>query len=488
MSAAVLGFLRRDRPLRGPVLGVLCAVGFGLVAATSLLPDHTASRASLAVVLALLVGFVCLWSPRQGVFVALGWLALVGGIRRVVTTFQVDPDRDPLLLVGPVAIVVLFAVAAARGCFSGRRGLANGVLATTVVATLWALHPDQAGLDVGLGGLLFWGVPMLWFWVGRGIVDRPLARRLVGFVAGIAFLVSVYGLWQALVRFPSWDRDYIFGRGSSQSLYVGPGTWRPFATFSSANEYALCTAVGVVLFSLVLARGVVRRRPLDVVVGVVGVAVTGAALALSSVRAPLVLLVIVVPVLAVVRLRRRAVPLLTVGFVLVALTWGVAAQVDPDSLGESGAQGLVRRTVIGIGHPFDDDRSTANLHFESLRDGVEEAFTTPLGHGTGSTTRAAARFGDRARFTEWDVSDAAVAFGIVGLVLVVFVSVAAFVRVGTQAWSTPDLVNLAVLGIMIVLLRHWWNGGHYFLAPFLWVLVGSVDRPVRVLRRRLARA
>ena len=42
--------------------------------------------------------------------------------------------------------------------------------------------------------------------------------------------------------------------------------------------------------------------------------------------------------------------------------------------------------------------------------------------------------------------------------------------------DATDLLHLAVLGIMVVLFRHWWNGGHYFLAPVLWVLVGGARR------------
>jgi hypothetical protein len=483
IGTATAEYLRRDRPLRVPQLVALVVAGLLAVTASAFLPERTVVRALLAGVLGVLVAVVCARSPRQGIFVTLGWLAIVGGLRRVVTTFQADPGRDPLLLVGPVAIAILFASALARGTLGRRRWLADGMLALCIVAGLWALHPGQGGITVGLGGLLFWGVPMLWFWVGRGIVDRPLADRVLAYAAGIAGAASCYGLYQALIEFPSWDWAYIFNRGRFNSLYVGPGTYRPFASFTSANEYALVSACGVVAFSLLLARGVTRRRQREMVIGAAGTIVTGAALALSSVRAPIVFLAIAFAVIAVVRLRRGAIPLLVVGLVLVAITGATFSQIDPDSLGSTGPQGLIRRAVIGLGHPFDSDRSTLSLHLESFERGLVEGFDDPLGDGTGTTNTAALRLGGPRAGTEWDLSDGAVAFGLIGLALVAFITVAAFARVGGRAWRNPDLLNLATLGFMIVTFRHWWNGGHYFLAPVMWILVGALDAPVRARSR-----
>ena len=139
----------------------------------------------------------------------------------------------------------------------------------------------------------------------------------------------------------------------------------------------------------------------------------------------------------------------------------------------------MRRGVVGLGHPFDEDRSTLNLHLDALRSGLEETVRDPLGDGTGSTTTAALRFDESPKGTEWDLTDGAIAFGVVGLALVAFASVATFALVGRRAWVRPDLLDLAVLGILVVLFRHWWTGGHYFLAPVLWVLVGALDAPRR---------
>ena len=41
------------------------------------------------------------------------------------------------------------------------------------------------------------------------------------------------------------------------------------------------------------------------------------------------------------------------------------------------------------------------------------------------------------------------------------------------------LTHLAVLGLVLISAGNWWNGGHYFTAALLWLLIGWLDAPGR---------
>ena len=302
----------RDRPLSPRTLAVLGAAAIAAVVVSSFLPERGAVRAGLAVVLGGLVAFVCLRSPSQGIFVTLGWLAILGGVRRLVTAFQADPKLDPLLLVGPLAIAVLFVTATAGGAFSRGSLLANGMLALGIVAVLWAVHPDQGGIDVGLGGLLFWLAPMLWFWVGRGLVDPVGARRIVLFAAGVAAVAGIYGLGQGVIGFPSWDWDWIFNRGRFNSLYVGPGTYRPLRDLRGRERVRADDGLRPLIFTGLLVTRLEWSESVRSGLAVgrsASAAVTGPR---AGPAAQFTLrwcgLVLALPVVAIVRLRRAGCP------------------------------------------------------------------------------------------------------------------------------------------------------------------------------------
>jgi len=122
---------------------------------------------------ALLMGTLLLWVPTLALF------------RRLIPFTEAASSTDLLLLAAPFATFVLMMVAPRIG-FSKMTPLACAVLGFNVWTVLSALNPLRGSLaewlsDVvlGLSSLLFLLVPLLWFWIGRGLVETSLLRKLL---------------------------------------------------------------------------------------------------------------------------------------------------------------------------------------------------------------------------------------------------------------------------------------------------------------------
>lgn len=463
-------------------IGVIGAAVVVAVAMLLVLPSARWSVWAVAVVLAAALAWVCWTAPRVGVVVVLGWLFVLGGARRVVAWQLVDVAKDPLLLVGPAGLAVLTLHAARRGAFRGLTLLAGLVAALSVVCVAGVLNPRQDGLLVGLAGLLFWLVPMVWFWVGRALVDDRLFDRVILVVALAGLVSAVVGLTQEVAGFPPWDLQWIRERGYA-ALYVGgPHAARSFGLAASAVEFALIVALGAFVFGLFAARNVRRRDLRCVVVDGGALLLCGAALVVSGVRTAIVMLALAVAACVLVRLRPSVGVLVGLAALVVA---GYAALwlVPADQWSQDGAAGSVRRIVLGLRNPFDRDDSTLLGHVDLVERGLRDGIDRPLGSGTGSTNLAGERFSDSAVDTEFDVSNGAVAFGVVGIVLTSAILAVGMATAFVAAWRVPDRRRLAVLGVLLLSFRFWWNGGHYFVSAVLWVGLGWLDATRRPARR-----
>ena len=497
MTGALRRIVTTERPLRVSGLLVCALIAAAGVAAAVAMPEGAAARWVLAGVLAVMLAFVCLRSTRQGLFLAFGWLLLVGLSRRLASEVLADPARDPLLLVEMGAIAVLGLRALFAGALRQRTILVYAVLAFTILALVEVFNPDQPSGLSRFTGLLIWVVPTLWFWVGRSIVDDRTARQLVLAVGGTTLLISAYGLVQFVIGFPPWDQLWIDQRGYA-ALYIGPTTVRPFGTFASASEFALACAVAAVVSATVLLRPRllvrvnehvrarhrrrVRARWLALL-GLAGFLIASAALVLSGVRTYLVLLVVALPIVVIILWGKRSWVVLVPALVVGVLVVGALSQVDPDDLTNEGVQAALRRVVITVNDPFAADQAdnTLQIHYENAKRGVEEGFDHPLGHGTSATGIRGEDLGQRYTSTDFDISDAAVSFGIPGLLVTLAVVVLGFVSAIRVALRRRAFEHVVLVGVLVVSIGAWFQGGHYAMAPFLWLFLGRADG---IFRRR----
>ncbi|MDQ1431286.1 MAG: hypothetical protein QOF40_1888 [Actinomycetota bacterium] len=485
-----------ERPLGAlglVVSGVMVAAASAIAAA---LPGGAAARWFLAAAIAGVLMFLCLRSTVQGVMVTFLWLFMLGLSRRLASEVLTDPGRDPLLLVGVAAVAVLALRALLVGALRKLTPLAWAVLAFSVLVVVEMANPDNPSGFSRVAGLLVWVVPTLWFWVGRTLVDDQLARRLLYLVAGATTVVAVYGIAQSVIGFPAWDRRWIHLRGYA-ALYIGPDTVRPFGTYASAAEFGLACAVGAVLAATALfgprllmrtttSRRAARRQRhvwLEIVVGaLVAFLVTSLALVLSAIRTYLVLLVVALPVLYLVMRGRRAWRVLVPALLVAALALFAIAQIDPNSIGKDGAQAAIRRVVVAINDPFASNRentdNTLQLHYENAKAGFRQAFEHPIGRGSGSTGIAGEHFGTLSTSTDFDISDAGIAFGVAGLALTLAIVIFGFVAAIRVARWRRTFERVALVGVLIASFGAWFQGAHYVMAPLLWLLLGRADAAI----------
>lgn len=451
----------------------------GLILATLLggwlVAEQRALRLGLAAAVGLLLLGLGALTPRQLLPWLIVWLAALGMIRRIASA-ELSPleDADPLLLVGPAALGLLFVTSVQAGAFQQRSRLANAVLVLGVLIFLGALNPLQGSLVAGFAGLLFVLVPTLAFWVGRSLVDENLLETILKLFGGLAIAAAAYGLVQVLSGFPSWDATWIEESGYvALEVYAdtsSEGTLRPFASFASSAEYGVFLAIAVVVW-VTLGR---NARLLPITFAAVGF--LGLALLYQSSRG---IVVALVAAMVLIVCARRRLPL-TAGVVamigVLALLPAIASRVPWTSSASTGPQELLAHQIEGVANPFDPESSTLLGHLSLLKGGLFEAFDNPLGVGVSAVTLAGDKFGSLSVGTEADPSNVAVALGIPGLLAYSVILVLAFGSTYRFASRRRDALSLAALGILTVTLLQWLNGGHYATAFLPWLLLGWLDR------------
>jgi hypothetical protein len=347
--------------------------------------------------------------------------------------------------------------------------LSKLVLALFAVALLATLNLNGSGLGAALGGLVFIGLPLLWFFVGRELGDQMVARALLIGTLVLGVLIAAYGLWQTQVGLPSWDARWLAVAGYN-SLYIHHGneyTIRAFGTFASAAEYATYLGVAIAIATAFLLHR--RWRP------ALALPVLAVALVFASGRTVLVLTVLAILVMCALRSRRPRLALSLVGgtVVLGVVVFQLGGPAMRDATTKLNSP-LLSHLAEGLAHPLDPNRSTLVQHWVLMRDGIVDSVDQPLGFGTASTNIASSevRSGAPSRNTEVDVANAFVSLGVVGGVLLLLVIGLAIQRVASAYRATREPLLLAVAGLLIVSLGQWLNGGHYALAPLIWFLVG----------------
>jgi hypothetical protein len=466
-----------DRPVPTRTWIVLAVVALGAFLLTAALPERDSLRYGLAFVLGAELAFLGWVAPRRSILVIFGWLIVLGTTRRLVSWSAVDLSPDPLLLVGPAGLATLSVQAWRAGALRRWSVLSVMVAALSVVALFEVFNSRQGPVRAGLVGLLFWLVPMLWFWVGRAFGDRRLMTAVYGLFAAACVVIAFYGLGQSFVGFPAWDRQWITDHGYA-ALFIGNpfvGGSRPFGFASSAVEYSLTVALGVFLVLLFLG-GAIRRGSWGLAaVLAAGAGVCTVALAVSGFRTAIVTLFVALVASALLRWR-PSVPVVLLLLGVILASYAALWVVNVDSWSGDGTVGQMRRAVVGLRNPFNAGDSTLPDHIRIARRGLERGWHEPLGSGTGTTLHSDGA--GYARFvldTEFDVSNGAVAFGLVGILLTGAMLLWGLGLAAARAWRRPDLVHLAAFGVLVISFRFWWNGGHYALAPLLWFGLGWVD-------------
>jgi hypothetical protein len=451
------------------VIGVLLAP---LVLAKVLTTPQYTRLSVLAVAALLILGLA--WSlERRLLYAILLWLSVLGLARRLLDMVSQPSGADPLLLIGPLAMLALVAIAAERGAFRRRTRLASAVLALNVLTILGAFNPLQGSLTGGLAGLLFVLIPTLAFWVGRSLVDDRTLGLLFRFVAVLAVVAAAYGLLQTFSGFPSWDSAWIGAHKEDFGGLLVNDVPRAFASFTAPSEYGIFLAIGLIVW---VAFGFRAALPLTAA----ATAALGVAIWYEGSRGVIVGGVIALAVIVGAWRGWRPVPSVAVAAVLVLMLPFAVSRLAPE--GGSGSSVVstspfAARQIAGLSNPTNSKVSTFNAHLDLVRSGLTSVIHDPLGKGTGVITIAGAKYGGSQEVgTEADPSNAALAFGLPGLIAYLVILVAGLGGMYRMAVRRRDALSLVALGILVVTGLQWLNGGNYAVAFLPWLVLGWMDR------------
>lgn len=417
-------------------------------------------RLALAASAIVLAGALAARAGPGLVYLLILWTAVMGMVRRLLSGSGVAGQADPLLLVAVVGLIALTAAAADRGAFRDLSRLASAVLLFNIFTFFSAFNPLQGSVKTGLTGLVFLLVPVLAFWVGRGLCNEAVITRSLRLVAVLGVAAAVYGLIQTFVGFPPWDERWIEESGYD-ALNVDK-VIRGFGSFASAQEYSIYLGIAIVVWA---AYGF---RPGRALLTVGALTVLAAALFYVASRSPLVTTIFAVALVLGSRRLRNPVAAVLLGMAAVALIPTLASQFTVSSA--TGTDRLAGHQITGLADPFSEDSTLAG-HLELASEGMLSVFEAPLGSGASVVNIASANI----KNTEFDPSNVAVALGIPGLLAYLVILVEAFKLALRRAREPGDFAARAALGIIAVTILQWTNGGLYAVAFLPWLMMGWLD-------------
>lgn len=411
--------------------------------------------------------------PDTAIIATLIYLLFMGDIRRIVSQRAGLASQDPLLLVGPVVIGLLFLRLLFERRMRPDTPLAKMVIALMVFMSLEIFNPAQGGITVGVAGALFYMVPLLWFWAGRSLPSERIARNLTHLVIPIVGgLAAALGLYQTFYGFLSFEGHWIQEQLNNgfAAIVVNGAVIRAFSFFTSPGEYAMFLAIAVVCCAGPLVAG--RRRLAALLIPLLIWAMF-----LESVRAAIVLAILAV--LAMVSLMGRNSEQM-VGRAFLAIVLGGGAMYFglhrlQDVTGTNDRLEVLKdHTINGL---LDPGESSAGGHWQIAVWGIEEGLKNPLGEGLGGTTMAAGKLGSHGMAGyENDVANMFASLGAFGGLLYVAVILFVLYSAFTIWQQHRSFMALMTLGILVSQLGYWLEGGHYSLVAICWFLIGSMDR------------
>lgn len=436
-------------------------------------------RLALGGVLGVIAVAVATRAPRAALLGLIGYLVVLGDLRRVLIPLVGWSGQDPLLLVAPLVVGLMSVSLLVARRLHPDTLMARGVALLMGLMALQILNPAQGGLAVGLAGALFYIVPLLWYWLGREhgsleLAGKALACVLIPLALASAGLV----LFQAFVGFLPFEQAWIDVAGYA-ALFVSD-TVRPFGFSTSTAECAHLLLIGIVAAWSFVLEG---RNPLRWVAAIV---LLGFALFLLGGRTSVVLgLTALSTMWAVQGVEARVwVPRLALAMAIGAVSLvGVLGWASDVGSGSQTVENVIDHQASGLLDPTDAEGSTAGLHLVMFADGFRAAVHTPLGLGLGATTNAAGKFGGAGVSSEVDLTDLVLSLGLAGGVLYA-VLIGLVLMAAVRVWrQTRSATALAILGVLLVCAGQWLRGGEYGTVAIVWLLIGALDRTDRDLRQ-----
>ncbi|MEI7026113.1 hypothetical protein [Paenibacillus sp. y28] len=477
MSAITLSLnrIRDSRLLRGAALLLLFAASGLLIGALVVRPEWF--RLLVFGGFALLIVALSIRKPKLLLYGLLLYLPFMGFFRRLLIPLFGWSSFDPLVVLPPTAVLLLGSYWVYR-TYMRRISIAPEddsplfrlLRWFMLVCVLQVFNPMQGNILVGLGGVMFYLVPLFWMVHSRYHFDERMMKRIYCTVFVIGVISALYGLRQIYFGFTDFEQAWIV-LGGYTALMVGENS-RPFSFFTSAAEYTNYLQFTIVIAWAALLRGRLALR----IIGLVTLPLLFYALFMESSRGAIVLTSLAITCITIVNAKRwlsRFFIFICMLLVLVA-AYGAITNIESSN-------DLIAHQVNGLANPLDDKHSTAGLHFDMFVAGLMKGFTMPIGHGLGSTTLAVTKMSGKGGNSEVDLGNMMISNGLIGGILYLLIlwhTVRLAFREGNRS-----MVLLILLGILMATPGSWLTGGNYSTCALVWISIGYLDRTSLYHRR-----
>ncbi len=389
--------LKTPMPLGGRTIILLWGMASVLM---GLLTTYLLMRGEIRLLVLLslgMLGVACL-SLRNGVYILTAFLPFMYFLRRQVLHFQEYEPRDPILLFPAFTTLAMLGgmlVFRGRVFFHYFRESAVLKYATFLMLVFFAAaaNPMQSSPLVGVAGIMYFIVPMAWCFFGL-LLSREDMRRIQTMVLVIGTVTALYALFQHYFGMSAVE---IMELKAKQFLkgFGGISKARVMSTFAGLSDFATYMTVFAFIAFARLLYG--RRKVLMAALFVLALW----AMLWSAIRTSYLVLVFSLLMLATLSTKslRGIIVRAAVLCIVIVVLYGVLYTYNPRSLyGQQFSDNpFVVHTISGITHPTQE--GTFKVRLKNWSGIVAGAFTSaPLGHGLGSTTTAAGKFGEGKQF------------------------------------------------------------------------------------------
>jgi len=409
---------------------------------------------------------------NSGLAITFLFLAFLGGLRRFLIPYVGWAGFEPLLLVAPILTGLYFSSLVARRKIAYDTPIAKCIFWMVVIMLLQVFNPRQGGLMVGVAGIIYLLVPLLWYYIGRNVATQQSVQILLKVVVIIAVLSAADGLRQTFSGLNETEKYWLnVALGNSSVIYHFGPLIRGFGFSTSAEEYAFLLGIGVVLC---WTRFVTGSR-----LALIPLPLFACAIFWESSRSVMVATVFTCAIIWSMLTRNSKIMLvrLVIALILgaVGLSWSMQAIKEQHLATEDiKSRALIQHNVDGV---LNVGNSTAVAHSNEVVQGILSALINPFGRGLGATTIAGTKFasGSEAYSTEFDISDAFAGLGLVGGILYVVILCRVF-YIGIRRWMVDrNPLYLCIVAIMIIIIGRWMNGANGTVSMLAWSLAGYLD-------------
>lgn len=406
----------------------------------------------IALSISIFLSLFALIKPKLGIVLTFIYLALLGEIRRIVGFYFGFPALDPLIIV--TALPVILILLHPNGKIQEKIKLDFLILLFACLMAIQAFNTKQGGIIIGLLGLFYYLIPLVWFFIGRKFGNRKIVKTVLYLVIPISLIALSLGLYQSLFGYLGYELAWL-DQVNYSSLSIGSSI-RSISVFCSAAEYYQYLIIGMtVLISIGYFWVPLIFMP---------------AIFLGGSRGPLIISVVSLILISLVKAKGLAAKIILSLFLTIVFVYSLFWVKDTTfSLRVNDA---VYRQTSGILNPLDED-STLPRHLTMIYQGFANSIKNPLGYGIASTANTT-KLGGEGLNTELDITNMFTSLGIFGGLLYVLI-VFYVLRSAYKLWrANRNWYSTVILLILILNLGSWLLGGHYAVSALIWFLIGSI--------------